>query len=246
MTKFQGIPNYAWQYSDDPQELHNLTDPNRRTHTGDKTNDLCAVARPLSAEQYFRQIVLNDLKPAMTVVSVEPYPALEQLVRQRNGLPPADSGNGGARIDAIRVRLEYQLDDKPMELWYSVALVTQTYRVGRGFLYDIHAVGQVALGAPKGKLDGNDKLFKVVMSSIQPTPRYTAYTNKWIANYYQIQANKEAAMDQIQADLDKSITANVPAHERQCPAGFGYRLPCQRPEPSGCANLSRSLDGTHV
>ncbi len=200
-TKFAGIPNYAWQYSDDPQELHNLTDPNRRTHTGGKTNDLCAVAKPLSAEQYFRQMVLNELKPAMTEVSVEPYPALEQLVRQRDGFPPADSGNGGARIDAIRVRLEYQLDGKPMELWYSVAVVTQTYRAGRGSLYDIHAVDQVALGAPKGKLDGDEKLFKVVMSSIQPTRRYTAYTNKWIANYYQIQAQKEAKMDQIQADL---------------------------------------------
>ena len=93
-----------------------------------------------------------------------------------------------------------------MELWYSLALVTQTYRVGRGFLYDIHAVGQVALGAPKGKLDGNEKLFKVVMSSIQPTPRYAAYTNKWIANYYQIQADKEVKMDKIQADVDKAIT----------------------------------------
>jgi hypothetical protein len=207
VTKFVGIPNYAWQYSDDPQELHNLTDPNRRTHTGGKTNDLCAVARPLSAEQYFRQMELHDLKPAMTVESVEPYPALEQLVRQRDGFPPADSGNGGARIDAIRARLAYQLDDKPMECWYSLALVTQTYSVGRGHLYDMHAIGQVALGAPKGKLDGNEKLFKVVMSSIQPTPRYTAYSNQWIANYYKIQANKEAAMDQIQADVDRSILA---------------------------------------
>ncbi len=206
VTKILGAPNYAWQYSDDPQELHNLTDPNRRTHTGNKTNDLCPVSKPLNAEQYFRQIMLNDLKPAMTVVSVEPFPVLEQIVRQRYALAPADSGNGGARVDAIRLRLEYQKDDKPMELWYSLALVTQTYRVGRGFLYDIHAVGQVALGAPKGKLDGNEKLFKVVMSSIQPTPRYAAYTNKWIANYYQIQAQKEAKMDQIQADLDNFAT----------------------------------------
>jgi hypothetical protein len=206
VTKMVGIPNFAWQYSDDPQELHNLTDPNRRTHTGGKADALCAVAKPLSAEQYFRQRVLNDLTPAMTVVSVEPYPALEQLVRQRNGLPPAGSGNGGARIDAIRVRLEFQKDNQPMELWYSLALVTQTYRVGRGFLYDIHAVGQAALGAPKGKLDGYDKLFRVVMSSIQPTRRYTAYTNKWIANFYQIQTAKEVKMDSVQADLDGFIT----------------------------------------
>jgi hypothetical protein len=206
ITKILGVPNYSWQYSDDPQELHNLTDPNRRTHTGNKTNDTCPVSKPLSAEQYFQQIVLNDLKPRMTVVSVEPFPVLDQLVRQRNGLPPTDDRNGGARIDAIRVRLEFQQDGKLMELWYAVALVTQTYRVGRGSLYDMHAAGQIMMGAPKGKLDANDKLFKVVMSSIQPTPQYSAYTNKWIANYYQIQANKEAAMDKIQADLDSFIT----------------------------------------
>ena len=205
-TKIQGVPNYSWQYSDDPQELHNLTDPNRRTHTGNRTNDTCPVSKPSSAEQYFRQFVLNDLTPQMTVVSVEPFPVLDQLVRQRNGLPPTDDGNGGARIEAIRVRLEFQQDGKPMELWYAVALVTQTYRVGRGSLYDMHAAGQMMMGAPKGKLDANDKLFKVVMSSIQPTPQYSAYTNKWIANYYQIQANKEAAMDKIQADLDSFIT----------------------------------------
>jgi hypothetical protein len=206
VTKIQGVPNYAWQYSDDPQELHNLTDPNRRTHNGNKTNDLCAVSKPLNAEQYFRQIMLNDLTPAMTVVSIEPFPVLEQIVRQRYGLTPPDSGNGGARVDAIRLRLAFQKDDKPMELWYSVALVTKTYHVGRGSLYDMHAVGQIALGAPKGKLDANDKLFKVVLSSIQPTPRYTAYSNKWIASYYQTQANKEAKMDQIQADLDNFAT----------------------------------------
>jgi hypothetical protein len=206
VTKFAGIPNYAWQYSDDPQELHNITDPNRRTHNGNKANDLCPVSKPLTAEQYFRQIVLNDLTPAMTVVSVEPFPLLEQIVRQQNGLAPADPANGGVRVEAIRIRLEYQKDDKPMELWYSVALVTRTYRVGRGSLYDIHAVGQTALGAPKGKLDGNDKLFRVVISSMQPTPRYTTYSNKWIASYYQTQANKEAAMDKIQADLDNFAT----------------------------------------
>ena len=206
LTIIQGVPNYSWQYSDDPQELHNLTDPNRRTHTGNKTNDICPVSKPLSAEQYFRQIVLNDLKPQMTVASVEPFPALDQLVRQRNGLPPTGDRNGGARIDAIRLRLEFQKDGKPMEAWYAVALVTQIYRVGRGSLYDMHAAGQMIMGAPKGQLDANDKLFKVVMSSIQPTPQYSAYSNKWIANYYQIQANKEAAMDKIQADLDSFIT----------------------------------------
>ena len=168
VTKFQGIPNYAWQYSDDPQELHKLTDPNRRTHTGNKTNDLCPVSKPLNAEQYFRQIVLSDLKPAMTVVSVEPFPALEQIVRQtqwtaarrrRQRRRSRRRHPGTARVSKGR-----QADG---------ALVLRGARDPdlsrrQGFLYDLHAVGQVALGAPKGELDAKDKLFKVVMASIQP------------------------------------------------------------------------------
>ena len=207
VTKFEGIPNYAWQYSDDPQELHNLTDPNRRTHTGGKTNDLCAVAKPLNAEQYFRQMVLNDLKPAMTVESVEPFPASSSSCANAMDCHQPTPATAARAIDAIRVRLAFQKDDKPMELWYSVALVTQTYRVGRGHLYDLHAVGQVALGAPKGKLDANDKLFKVVMSSIQPTASlYRLLRTNGLPITTKSQANKEAAMDRIQADLDNSIT----------------------------------------
>jgi hypothetical protein len=204
-TKAQGIPNYSWQYSDDAQELQKLTNPNRRWHNGDgRSNDTCPVSKPLNAEQYLRQNVLNDLTPKMTLISIEPLPALEQIVRQQNGLP--DAGNGGVRVEAIRARMEFQKDDKPMELWYSVALVTQTYRVGRGSLYDLHAVGQMAFGAPKGKLDANDKLFKVILSSIQPTAPYSAFAAKNIASEYQLQAKKEAAIDQIQADLENTIT----------------------------------------
>ena len=205
-TKIQGIPTYSWQYSDDPQVMHNLTDPNRRTHTGNPHNDLCPVAKPLSAEQYFRQVVLNELRPQMTVVSVEPFPALDQLVRQRNGLPPTDDGKSGTRIDAIRVRLEYEMDGKPMELWYPVAVFTQIYRVGRGSFYDMHAVGQVLMGAPKGKLDANDRLFNVVLNSIQLTPQYSAYVKKTVGDNFQLQAKKLAAMDKIQSDVNDFAT----------------------------------------
>ena len=36
VTKFTGIPNYAWQYSDDPQELHNSPIPTGALTTGIK------------------------------------------------------------------------------------------------------------------------------------------------------------------------------------------------------------------
>jgi Cysteine rich repeat len=196
-TKFQGIPNYSWKYSDDRQEMQNLMDPKLRERN--VANQPCPVSKPLNAEQYFRQSVLNDLKPAMTVVSIEPFPTLEQLVRQHNGLPPSDGGtggNGGTRVEAIRARLEFQKDDEPMEAWFTVALVTQTNRVGRGYLYDLHALGQMAFGAPKGQLDANDKLFKVMIASARPTPQYAAFTNEWLAKYYQVHADVENAVTQ--------------------------------------------------
>jgi hypothetical protein len=33
-TVFRGIPDYSWQYSDDPQQLQKLNDPHRRTRDG--------------------------------------------------------------------------------------------------------------------------------------------------------------------------------------------------------------------
>jgi hypothetical protein len=58
------------------------------------------------------------------------------------------------------------------------------------------------MGAPKGKLDANDKLFRVVMSSIQPAPEYLAMTRKFITNMYQIQADKVKGKIAIQNDLN--------------------------------------------
>jgi hypothetical protein len=40
-----------------------------------------------------------------------------------------------------------------------------------------------------GWLACNDKLFKVMITSVQPTPQYVAFTNEWLAKYYQVQAD---------------------------------------------------------
>jgi hypothetical protein len=201
--KFQGIPNYSWQYTDDPQEMRQLSDPNRRTRTGD--GKVCPVSKPLTAEQFFRENLMTLLPSGTTVVSVDPYPELNQMARQQFGLRPQDNGNGGTRTDAIRARVELQKDNKTIEAWLTAAVVMQTFRVGRGYLYDLHAIDLMSFTAPKGKLDGNDKLLRVMMSSIRVTPEYSAFTNKNIASYYQLQAKKEAMIDQINAKLQNDI-----------------------------------------
>lgn len=203
-TAFAGAPNYSWQYSDDPQEMRVLTDPNRRQHDGE--NKVCPVSKPLSAEQYFRQDLVGILPTAVTIVSVDPFPELTAMARQQAGLAPNDTGDKGTRIDAIRARVEYQMDGKPMEAWVVTAVVMRTYPVGRGSLYDLRAIDSMSFRAPKGQLDANDRLFQVMMSSVHLTPEWSAFVNTTIAGYYQIQAKKEAAIDQVRANLQKEIT----------------------------------------
>jgi hypothetical protein len=120
------------------------------------------------------------------------------------GLAPQDAGNG-VRIDAVRAHVEFAAQGKPMEGWLTAAVVTRAYPVGRGSLYDMHAVDMMSLLAPKGQLAGNEKLLRVMISSIRLTPKEIAFVNKEIAGYYEIQARKEAKIDQIRADLQNDI-----------------------------------------
>ena len=201
---FQGAPNYSWQYTDDPTQLRKLNDPLRRAlGVGGKP---CPVLKPLGAEAYFRQYVVPNLATGSTVISVEPFAELNQIARRQMGLPPTDTAGGGVRTDAIRARVESVKEGKPVEGWVVLAVVTRVYPVGRGSFYDSHAIDFMALRAPKGKLDANDKLFKVMLSSVRFEPQWQSYSAGTIAKLYKAEAQKEAAQDQIWAALQQKIT----------------------------------------
>jgi hypothetical protein len=205
---FQGAPDYSWQYADDPAVMNKLTDPNRRALGGN--GKPCPVAKPMKAEEYIRQYVPTVLAGGSTIISVEPFPELNQIARKRMGLP-ADNGNDGrgTQTDAVRARIEFQKDGKAQESWLAVAVVTRTYGAGRGTFYDCHAIDLTALHAPKGKLDANDKLFKAMISSIRPEPKWQSYSNGIIAKLYNAEAQKEAVQDQAIADFQRHVADTV-------------------------------------
>ncbi len=206
---FQGAPDYSWQYADDPAVLKKLTDPNRRALGTDAKP--CPVMKPMKAEEYLRQYVLKALPNGSTVVSVEPFPELNAIARKQMGLPPGDGGgNGsGAQTDAVRMRAEFQKDGKAQEGWLAVAVVTRIYHQGRGSFYDSHAVDLTALRAPRGQLDANDKLFKVMLSAMRPEPKWRSYSTGIIGKLYNAQARKEAAQDQIIAELQRYAAQTI-------------------------------------
>jgi hypothetical protein len=194
-TSFAAAPDYSWQYADDPTVLKNLTDPLRRAPSvGGKS---CPVAKPMKAEDYLRQNILKLYPSGTTVVSVAPFPQLEEIVRRRRGLPPGNGNTGATRTEAVRMRLAYTKDGKDLEDWLAVAVVVNMSTAGRGSFYDSHATSLVAFSAPKSKLDANDQLFQVIIGSLQPEPQWMTYSSGVVTKLYQAQAQKLATMNQM-------------------------------------------------
>jgi hypothetical protein len=205
---FQGAPDSSWQYADDPAALHNLTDPSRRQINGE--GKPCPVKKPMKAEEFIRQNVLTVFPSGSTVVSVDPFPELNQIARKQLGLPPDDAGQaGGTRTEAIRARVEFQKDGKALEDWVALVVVTRVFRQGRGAFYDCHAIDFMALRALKGQLDANDKLFKVMISSLRPEQKWQDYSNKWLAWRYQVEAKKQAQIDAIWANFQNQVAQTL-------------------------------------
>jgi hypothetical protein len=223
ITAFQGAPNDSWQYADDPAALKRLNDPTRRARgAGGKP---CPVKKPMKAEEYFRQEIMPVFPAGSSVVSIDPWPELNQIARKQLGLPPDTGGkgvgaggaNGGStRTEAVRGRVKFQRDGKDGEAWVTVVVVTRVYPQGRGAFYDCHAIDITAFRAPQGQLDGNEKLYKVMISSIHPEEKWQSYSGGFIAKLYQIEAQKEAQMDaavaafqKYEADTINGVTANA-------------------------------------
>ena len=206
-TKFQTAPDYTWQYADDPNVMKSLRDPNRRSLGA--SNKPCKVAKPMKAEEYFRQNVLTLFPSGTTVVSVEPFPELNEIVRQRLGLQPGEGSTGPDRTEAIRARLAFNKDGKDQEEWIGLVVETKISSFGRGSFYNSHALSLVALTAPKGKLDANDRLFKVIVGSIQPEPQWVKYSQGQLTKLYQAEAQKNAIMDQIYAKLQQQAISDI-------------------------------------
>ena len=227
---FQGVPNDSWQYSDDPAELKKLNDPNRRAlGLGGKP---CPAIKPTNAADYLRTNVLTVFPKGSAIVSVNPYPELNQIARKQLGLPADDSGNGaGTRTDAVRARVKFVKDGKNMEDFVTAVVVTRVFRQGRGAFYDCHAIDIMALRVPEGQLDANDKLFRVMISSIRPEQKWQAYSSGTIAKLYQAEAQKEATQDQMVAafqkhvaDVINGVTANAMAGANQAAFGFDQNI----------------------
>jgi hypothetical protein len=215
----QFLPQYTFQYMDDPAAQQHVQQQNQlAAKVGMKP---CPLRAPMHAADFLRQELIAKYAKGKTVVSVEPFPELDQIARHRLGLPPDNSGASanGVRTEAARARLVYNDESgKPVEEWLSAAVVVHSMQSGRGALYDWHVTSVMVFRAPKGKLDDNDKLFKLIASTIHADPQWQQYSNGVITTLYrkkqEEEAKQSAAIAQLQAYAIATINGVVANQQR--------------------------------
>jgi hypothetical protein len=216
----QFIPQYTFQYVDDPAAQQHVQQQNQlASRTGMKP---CPLRAPMHAADFLRQEFIAKYAKGKTVVSVEPFPELDQIARHRSGLPPDNSSASanGVRTEAARARLAYNDESgKPVEEWISAAVVVRSMPSGgRGAIYDWHVILVMSLRAPKGKLDENDKLFKLIAGTIHADPQWQQYSNGVITTLYrrkqEEEAKQSAAIAQLQAYAISTLNGVIANQQR--------------------------------
>jgi hypothetical protein len=217
----QFVPQYTFQYADDPAAQQQMQKQNQLdARVGMKP---CPLRAPMHPGDFLRQEFLAKYAKGKTVVSVDSFPELDQIARHRLGLPADNTGaaTNGVRTEAARARLAYNDESgKPVEEWVSAAVVVRTVPGGggRGAMYDWHVILVMAFRAPKGKLDDNDKLFKLIASTLHPDPQWQQYSNGVITTLYRKKqeeaAKQSAAIAQLQAYAIATINGVVANQQR--------------------------------
>jgi hypothetical protein len=147
----------------------------------------CPIVAPMHAADFIRDYLVWKFHKERPPVTSEPFPELEQLVRMELGLGPQKGGAGGApRVEAARVRASSTTDKgAPIAEWWSAVIVARPVPVaGRGVAYDWHAEQVTVFQTPKGKLDGYDKLYRVMATSVRIDPQFQAWDSGLINQIY--------------------------------------------------------------
>ena len=204
---FEALPDLTYQYADDQQTMRTMAQEGQAfAKSGIKP---CPVMPPQRAADLLKKLIPKYYPDAKTV-SVDAYPELDQLVRERLGLPLKGASNqGNVRTDAARARLEYEHDGRTIDQWVTVGEWMRLYPAGRGNVYDCHATMIMSFSAPKGQLDANESLFRLMAFNVRHDPQWDAHINRMIAKLYQQQQVEEAKRSQMIAQFQKKVADTI-------------------------------------
>ena len=212
---YEVFPAFRWVWADDPRPLQQVFA--QKAQVG---SHACDVIAPMSAQDYLRRN-LSRIRPNSQVVGFEPAPKMSENLQQQ-----AQQIEQGARqynmtkkvkADAIRARLRYSVDGKPVEEWIVAGtLITGTLgpsmNLQTGQLTQAYSYSGVAFmgadRAPQGQLDASQKFFELLASTYQVNPEWQAKVN---GNALAIQKIEAKGVRDRNAIIAKSAedTANI-------------------------------------
>jgi hypothetical protein len=210
------LAHATYRYADSPQIRQQMEQRDRV----DERMKLkgCPIRPPMHAADYLKENVVWKYHTDKPAVTAEPFPELEAYVRRQLGLEGPDGARGGVRVEAARVRVSStSAKGVPDEEWWSGVVVARPKNLGpQGVVWDWHVEQLTVFGAPRGQLDGFDKLYRVMAMSVRVDPAYAKWSGDQIATLYraraqslQIQNQAIAALQQYAADTIQSVTNNM-------------------------------------
>ena len=205
------FPGNAWQWADDPNSVRMMQASNQQmAQYGSKG---CDIMPPMTAGDYLKRSVLPAARGQARIAAIEPMPEIAQQVQQRVQEAQAGAARQGmqARVrgDVGRARIGYSVNGQAMEEWVTAVTFASgtpgptmnmaTGRMGQTLFYTCTSEGVFGFRAPQGQLDGKEKLFLAMLSTVRVDP-------DWQGRVLQVMGNIQAAQTKGAADRSKIIT----------------------------------------
>ena len=223
----EAFPSYVWTWADDPmqRQLNEQSAAQSRAISGQGG---CEQRPPSSAADFIRGAVIPRYRgQGARVIGVEPLPGVAQTwdasVRPALAVYQQAGVQVGLRVDAARVRIQYQMNGRPMDEW--IAGMTQVVSIpgvsasgvmqgmygAKSNNYIISALNMLGTRAPAGQLEANAPLFSTILASMRVNPRWQAAVDQFMAGM----ANTAAKGARDRAEIWRNAWNDIGEMQRQ-------------------------------
>jgi hypothetical protein len=219
----EAFPSFGWQFVDNPSVQRYLVMENQQgAKVGLKP---CPVVQPVPAATVLQKRVVPLYRPGKEIAAMETSADLDEFVKDHVAVMQAQTAKSGqnvqVRADAARARLKYDVGGAPVEEWVTTVSMAQASPSGDGRggkRYDCRAFMLLAMRAPAGQLDANEKLLAAVAGSMHEDPdwqnQYLAIVSKLSATQQQQRQIRDQIIHQFQQDEIAAIQGVVANSQR--------------------------------
>jgi hypothetical protein len=174
------FPAYIWQWADAPQSRQMMQSGNQQGQKFGKAG--CDVMQIMHAADFVAKTMAPKVRPGARVLKVEPIPDVDEQVRKQAQQTTAQMQQNGLKMrvtsESARAKVAYDLKGQPVEEWLSTVATVRAQQVpvfaqGRmqqSVSYSEEARLLFAMRAPAGQLEANEKLFKLIVSTMALEP----------------------------------------------------------------------------